>query len=392
MLVTGTYPPRPCGVGDHVQRLACELAKHGHQTWVVTSSVGVELAGSESDGNVQILREVTKWDFSSYETILDSIRRHKTEIVHVHYSPHSFELHPTITLLPWLLKRHVRSQSLRTVVTLHELGGPASVFLPGPARRLWLLPLLRSSDAAIVTNERYLSVLRVVPGLQSKLRYIPLAPTIEPIHEVNKNSVRRSLGVVNGEMLVARFGLVHDSHANCLPQMILAIKRLRTKGHRVKLLLVGGGNEIDRKELASLAHSNGIGDSIIFSGFCLPSDVSRYLLSADIAAQCCPEGVSEKRTGLLTAMAHGLAVVGQGKGHIASMFIHRENILLASSSGPGAIAEAIEELIVDVNLRGKLGQNAIKTAASFNWDRIRMATGEVYESLLQRPPRRSCIF
>jgi glycosyltransferase involved in cell wall biosynthesis len=291
-----------------------------------------------------------------------------------------------ITLLPWLLKRQVDSAKCKTVVTLHELAGPMAHSIPTPVRRAWLLPLLFASDAAIVTNERDLSLLRRVPGLKRRLNYIPFGSNIDAngLRGGDRQAIRRKLGIDEGETLVARFGFVHDLRANLFPELVLAIKRLSGKDYRVRLLLIGGGNQADRKEVTALAHSVGIEDLVLFTGFCSPDEVSGYLVSADIGIQLYPEGVCEKRTGLLAALAHGLPVVGLGKGHVASMFIDRENIALTPSSNPDDIAATVEGLIVDCDLRNTVSKNAILMAARFNWVSIGKAMNELYGKLSER--------
>lgn len=390
IFVTGKYPPQPCGIGDHVRRLVVELTRHGHEVSVLTSSNQPGEPNFYQREDAEIARMITRWDFDGYRRIMNHLRRQKTEIVHIHYQPDLYGRHPMITLLPIFFKKRSSGHQVKTVVTLHELAGPWALFSPGPLRRIWVLLLAWASDAAIVTNERDLSLLQRVPWLKKKLRYIPFGSNIETdnLQAVDRQTVRRELGIAEEEILVARFGFVHDIQANLFPELIRAIGQLSKKDFRVRLLLIGGENREDREKITSLANSIGIGNLIIFTGFCPPEKVSCYLASSDIGVQLYREGTCEKRTGLLTALACGLPVIGLGQGHTASMFTHRDNIMLASSSSPDDIAEAIEDLIVDKELRTKLSIGAIKLSAGFNWESIGNSISKLYRTLVQEPRAR----
>lgn len=390
-LVTGKYPPEPCGIGDHVRRLAVELAKEGHDVSVLTSSGRSGEPGFDRQEDAEIIRTVSGWDFGGYGKILRHLRKYRTEVVHIHYQPDLYGRHPMITLLPILLNKWSLGYRAKTIVTLHELTGPRLPPFFGPLRRAWVLLLAWSSYAAIVTNERDLSLLRRVPWLRKKLRYIPFGANIEAddLRVIDKQTIRRELGATEEEVLVARFGFVHDIRANLFPELIRAIERLSKKGFRVRLLLVGGENRKDREKIESLAGSIGIGNLIVFTGFCSPGRVLRYLAASDIGVQLYPEGACEKRTGLLTALACGLPVVGLGRRHVASMFTHRDNIMLAFSALPDDIAEAIEGLILDKELRIKLSAGAVRLAAGFNWKSIGTAIGRLYGTEVQGPRTRA---
>jgi glycosyltransferase involved in cell wall biosynthesis len=383
-MVVGEYLPERCGISDHVHQLAVELAKQGHDLFILSSPAGGEGSIGSSHDGIPVFREVPRWDFSSARSVVERIQRSQIEVVHLHYQPNLYQHHPQITFLPWLLHRHSARPRVKVVVTLHELAGPLFPLLPGPMRRVWLLPIVLFSDAVIVTNERDLSMLNRIPGFRRRLRYIPFGPTVDAMemNKQDKQAVRWRLGIADDEVLLMRFGLIHNLQLGFIPELLQALKHLCMKGHRVKLLLVGGGNDESRAELTSMARNLGIEGRILMTGHCSPPEISGYLSSADIAIQLYPEGVCEKRTGLLTALLHGLPVVGLGNRHVASLFINRENIMLTFSSSLNDIAATIEELIADRNLRGTVSKNALGVAARFNWALIGKQIDNLYGSLI----------
>lgn len=385
MLVTGKYPPTPCGIGDHTRRLAERLSKAVHQVCVLTSERPEGDVVGDGYGDVEVLRGVRRWDFRGYEDLKRSIQQHEIDLLHIQYHVHSFDGHPMMTMAPWRLRKELGRHRPRVVVTMHELAGPITRLLPGPARRLWLLPLMLFADAVIVTNERDMGYLRKVRFLSKKLHYIPFASHIEPMAggQVDKRAVRRRLGMGEEEVVVVRFGFVNNVRVSRLPDLLQAARRLIDKGHRVRLLLVGGECPEGRQEVLGLAEALGIAERVLMTGYCQASEVSGYLTASDLCVQLYPEGICEKRTGLLAALSHGLPIVCFRSGHVPSMFHHKENVMLVPVDDAEHLAATMEELIVSQVLRNMLRHNALKTAASFSWEAVGQKTDTLYR-LLQR--------
>ena len=381
MLITGKYPPQQCGIGDYTYRLAVELSKYGHDIAALTSSIGKGPI-LNGQGNVEVIREAFRWDFTDYPRIRDYVQGRKIEIVHIQYHAFSFHCHPMITLLPLLLKHGLRSASLKVVVTLHELAGPTTSIVPGPARRVWLLLLMHFSDAVIVTNERDLSYLQKIPLIKRRLHLIPLGSNFvtDIAQQADRSAARRDLGVADDETLLVRFGFLHNIRVSLIPQLLHALKLLLDQRYRVKLLMVGGEDAEGRKDVLSLAEDLRIEKHVLLTGYCSAEDVSRYLRSADIGVQPYPEGVCEKRSSLHAVLSHGLPVVSTRNGKVPSMFGHRKNIFLVPVDECEPMAEAITCLIEDIELRDTLAHNALKTMATFNWEAIGKMTDTLYTS------------
>ncbi len=383
LLVTGNYPPTPCGIGDYTQRLAVEMSRRRHDVFILTSAP-TDSTGPAADGRgpVEILRAVSKWDSQDCRKILEIVRSRRIDLLHIQYQPDTFRNRPMISLLPWALKRQ-RPKKVRVVVTLHELAGPATPFLPGPARRGWLLPLTFFADAIIVTNERDLFYLGQCPWLTRRLHLIPLAAAIDArsAWRVSREAVREKMGVHPDETLLIRFGFIHNARVSLIPQLLDAVQRLLREGRRVKLVFLGGADPRGTSEALAMADRLGIKEGILFTGYRPAEEVSQILASADIGIQLYPEGICEKRSGLQTAMAHGLPVIGLGKGRIPSMFEHGRNLWLLSAAHPRSVAEGIKTLMNDAGLRDLLGRNAVQTAARFNWQAIGQTTDTLYQSL-----------
>lgn len=383
IFITGKYPPQECGIGDYTQRLAQKLSRSGYQIFILTSvpQKRQNAINERQNNGVEIIRVITQWDFKDYQAILNEILKNKIDLVNIQFQISFFNSLPMITLLPFFLKLRRHTNRIRVVVTLHELAGPVTWFFPGQLRRLWLLPLIFWADAVIVTNERDLFLLHNVPFLKRRIHHIPLVSNIDVEQNIDKQAVRRRLRINDDEILILRFGFINNIRATFILELIQAINKLCNKGHKVRLILVGGTDLKDSGIVLSFADSLGIAERVILTGYCSVQEVSQYLGSADIGVQLYPDGVCGSRGALLATMAHGLPTIGLKKGYVPGVFVDRENILLLLKNDPEDIARGIEELILDEALRERLKRKSIEAVRGFNWEMVCKQIDHLYTSL-----------
>src|SRR5262249_31181034 len=80
------------------------------------------------------------------------------------------------------------------------------------------------------------------------------------------------------------------------------------------------------------------------------------------------------------AMAHGRPVIATRVGGLVDLVRDRETGLLVPPGSPGALRAAIDRLLSDPELRGRLGAAGRAWIAEYcNWDRVAEATLAVYE-------------
>lgn len=380
LLISGRYPPLPCGIGDQTQRLATALVRRGHQVSIFTSRDTTARPCMTEEEGVQVFREAVSWSDDDRARIADVVQRQNVEIVHIQYHADAFHWHPMVTMLPLRLKKMFRPMKFRVVVTPHDLSGPIR-FLPSLVRRVWLLPFLLFADGVVVTTERYYSLLRRLPLLHREPTYIPLGSSIAVYSNVDKQTVRKNLGVNKGDFFVVRFGFVHNVRASFIRQLLQAIRLLVNAGHPIKFFFIGSVEPKGREFVLSLAKSLGIGKHLLLTGYCPESEVSRYLSSADAAVQLYPDGVSGSRAALVTTLAHGLPTLAFRTGTVPSWLRHEENVLLVPSRKPSHLARALARLMSDPKLQKRLRANAPRGVAG--WGKIADQTEELYKNLME---------
>lgn len=139
--------------------------------------------------------------------------------------------------------------------------------------------------------------------------------------------------------------------------LLLAAALLRDNGRDFSLRLVGEGPEWPR--LQRLVHELRLGDRVVFLGPLSESEVRAEYERADIFVLPCRKLANGDQDGLpnviLEAMAHGLPVASTRLDGIAEAIVDGESGLLADQDDPAGLAQHLERLIEDAELRRRIG-------------------------------------
>ena len=142
-LVSGSWPPQACGVGDYTNRLANMLER--------------------DNINVERVSLTSLWSHS-----LSAIKMQASEIIHIQYPTMGYGRSIAPTLLPFLQRRK------RVVVTIHEFSNFS------PVRRPWFYSFAHKADARIFTNSQELNAFKSVMRPSTGLDFIvPIASNID---------------------------------------------------------------------------------------------------------------------------------------------------------------------------------------------------------------------
>ncbi len=358
-----------------------ELAARDYQVFIFTSATRDKPISYREDA-LFVYREATRWDSADYQRMLGHICQDQIGLIHLQYHPNSY---PNLSAFFRLLRSNPAAQKLKIVVTLHELTGLGSLF--ALVRLLQLLPLLFRADALILTNNRDKRRLSRIPFLRNKLWLIPLAPSfdVEPLPSVERERLRAQWGIGTNEILLVRFGFVHNIQVSLIPDLIAALSHLLAKGHSVKLLFAGADTAADRTEIDSLARYFGVENSILYTGYRSPKEISHLLQIADIAVQLYPEGVCERRSSLQAVLAHALPLISTKRGIPPPFFVQGRNVLLVPANNPVLLAEAVTRLIRDPVLRRLMSAGTAEVGDRFGWTTTTEATEQLYQTLLTTP-------
>jgi glycosyltransferase involved in cell wall biosynthesis len=133
--------------------------------------------------------------------------------------------------------------------------------------------------------------------------------------------------------------------------LLAAVAELIRRGHKARLQLVGEGP--DRSSLEQAAQTAGIGQCVNFAGAVNQDGILKLYRAADIFALASfAEGIPVV---LMEAMAMELPCISTFVAGIPELIVNERDGLLVMPSDIGALTEALQRLLVDPELRLRLG-------------------------------------
>lgn len=387
LVIAGVFPPERIAEADHAFRVSLELAKRGFRIEVLTQQGAV--AGPELPFRVHPI--MSRWSWYELPRLLKIARRVAPDVVHLWFLGNIYHFHPMITFVPALLKRLLPNTAVVTQVSFPVPSGayrfPLSTRLArkafavgfGPARIDYGYgALLRDSDSVIVMAPGHLDTLAThCSGLARKTILIPPPPLLQmaPATAESRARGRKALGLAEDDFVFAYFGRLYRLKG--LETLLEAFHLLRRRHPRVKLAVIGGADpgwsDSDWKveQLYEMARTLDIEDGIAWSGeFPFDSDLgSAYLRAADCAVLPFDRGVALNNSSFAGVAAHALATLATRGDTLDSPFREGENVLLCPPLNPPAMADAMERLLADPQLRARLHSGIEALAREwFSWE------------------------
>lgn len=358
LLVTGSFPPMKCGVGDYTASLAEALGElPGTQIAVLTTTVDGVAKGR---GNVELLQLVPSWRWSSLRPVLEAIRHWHPDIVHIQYPTQGYGA----SWLPWFLPVFLRLMGIMQVHTWHE-------FLP-MGRRSALMALY--CDGVIVVRPRYKESM---PSFYRWLvrnrpfEFIPNASAlpVATLTDGERTIVRRQFTTRDAK-LVAFFGFIYP-HKGVEDLFEIA------DPEKHDLVIIGNCDEADsyhRLILDQVRNGAWKGRATI-TGFLPAYQAAKILAASDAVILPFRQG-----GGLWNTSLHG-AVIQRNFVLTTSQVEHgydsSRNIYFAR---PGDIGEMREAL------RAHIGQRSNQTAQATygSWSEIAASHVAMYRTVLEK--------
>jgi glycosyltransferase involved in cell wall biosynthesis len=161
---------------------------------------------------------------------------------------------------------------------------------------------------------------------------------------------RGLIGAPTGSQLLVAIGRLSPEKGHA--DLVEAVAQLVRENSRVHLVIVGNGPEQDR--LQQQCVRLGIAQQVTFAG--IQADVRAFYALADVLVL--PSHSEGSPHVLLEAMSAGCAIVATRVGGIPEMVRNGENALLVDSAAPAKLADGINTVLADTNLRHQLGESA----------------------------------
>jgi phosphatidylinositol alpha-mannosyltransferase len=362
-VVTEYYYPHLGGVCEHVHFFAREARRLGHEVDIITS----RLPGAPPEPNViRIGRSVPIYINGSYSRITAgrTLRRDlrqvfldgRYDIVHVHS--------PLTPVLPLLAIVESPCPVVGTFHTYFDRSLGYRVFRPAVQKRLDMLSAaIAVSQSTIVALERYFDAdWKIIPnGVDTDL----FRPDASRPPEIR--------GDVPAILFLGRF-----DPRNGLSTLLDAFKRVKKRGRRAQLVIVGDGPL--RKHYYRRA---GRDPDITFVGSVLDGRPSYYAHSAIYA---CPTTKASFGITLLEAMACRTPVVCSDILGFRDVVMHGREALMVPCDDSEALANGLVRLLDDEELRTRLGETGRARSLEYDWRSVTSAILDVYRDVLAPAP------
>ena len=311
-----------------------------------------------SGAPVSCLGEAGRWDLRGVRNLVRLLRELRPDVVHAHL--------PVPGVLARLMKPLFGYRLVYTEHNLWQRLGRASYWLNRLTYPLNDVTLYVSQEVADSAG-RPGSVLANCVDVHAIAGAVAAEPGLREQHGIPPAAVV----VVNVANATPK-----KNQANLLQ----AFERLRRRRDGVHLVLIGQAAEC-WGELQHQAGQLGIGDRVHFHG---PSDhVPGLLKACDVF--CLSSDYEGLPISLLEAMAAGLAPVCTAVGGIPSVIQDGEDGLLVPRRDPGTLADALERVCADAELRRRLGEAARVTVHErYDVPRMIAQLEQAYEAALGR--------
>jgi len=195
-------------------------------------------------------------------------------------------------------------------------------------------------------------------------------------------TVRRELGLPADAHVLLFAGRIQPLKAPDVLLRAVAVLLERRPELRSRLVVpvVGGpsGSGLEHPEaLADLASDLGLADIVRFVPPVAQVVLSRWCAAADLVAV--PSYNESFGLVAVEAQASGTPVVAAAVGGLTTVVSDGVSGLLVDGHDAGAWATALERIVTDDALRGRLAAGALDHARGFSWDRTADRTLDVYE-------------
>ena len=237
--------------------------------------------------------------------------------------------------------------------------------------RPWhILPFKKADYVTVISSD--LKERARKSGAKCEIKIIPNGVDLEKFQNLNCNfQINKSnLGFKEDDkILITTSRLVKKNAVSDV------IKSLQYLPDNIKFLILGVGPL--EKNLKNLTDKLNLRSRIKFAGQINHEELPGYFNLADIFIRpSLSEGLGNS---FLEAMAFGLPIIGTPVGGITDFLKHKETGLVCEVNNPKDIAEKVESLLEDDDLRIKIIQNGKRLVKEeYNWDNIAKETEKIF--------------
>lgn len=340
-IISGSWPPEVCGVGDYTELLAGQLEEVG----VVVSRISH-----------------SSWSWECRHEIEHKIRDHAPDILHLQYPARGYGASRVPAWLMW------KCRDLLCVVTLHEysaqVGSPICGVIP---RGLPHYIPFSIANALIFSSDYELSKLAsIAPWITAKSHVLPIGSNIPVSQKQHKRQAR-----------LVHFGQICPNKG--IENFLRLSKIINQRQLNLECLLIGNVPQGFSEWAAPLLSQMEAANVGIYQGASATA-VADIFAASQFAYLPFPDGASAKRGSLLAALINGVIVITRHGSDTPNWI--REVTLHADT--PDQAAEILHKLGQDINFCDSVRDKALSIASQIDWKDITLQHLNIYYSLMMK--------
>jgi glycosyltransferase involved in cell wall biosynthesis len=354
LIVSPLFPPARGGLPDHADRLAAAL--HGPLSVTVLTSPGVD-----TDRPFAVRGELARWHDPG--AVLDAVARVASSgPVLWEYVPHMYGRGGVNLALP-AVWRALRRQGRRQVAIAHEIAGPFSWWphrsLYALAHRLQWRALVRTADAIGISTAGWLERIQRSPGRWDHLFLAPSPANVPTplLPADHRDCWRAKQGLAAARQVVGYYGTIG---AGKQFDWVLGAWRTALTVEPATALVVVGADPTEQAAAGERAWMRGL-------GYVPAGDAAEALQAMDLLLLPFVDGVSERRSSFMAALANGVPVLTT-VGPATGRELRSAGCYLAADGGRAGFAQETVRALADrARLRQLGARGARHYAGRYDW-------------------------
>jgi len=356
LIITGSFPPMRCGVGDYTACLAEALGKLRDTKIAILTDVR---ATAGRDLNFTVFPIVHGWKLSDLSHIIKTIRLWKPDVVHIQYPTQGYGR----SWLPWFLPIILLLMNVTTVQTWHE---------DFPMARCRNLPVAIVPGGLIVVRPNYVASMPVWSRWLIRNKSFDFIPNASAVPKIELSDTERSClhkrFTSAAIPIVAFFGFVYVHKG--VDQLFQILDSSRH--HLILICDLDVSDPYHKTLLDHISHGKWVG-KVTVTGFLPAEEVGRLLAMADAVVFPFREGGGRWNTSVHGALAQGTFVLTTS--YEQHGYSPAENIYYAH---PGDVTDMRRALQFYLGRRNSEGP----TDQYINWEAIAHRHRTLYQTLL----------
>jgi glycosyltransferase involved in cell wall biosynthesis len=335
LMVSGSWPPQACGVGDYTERLCCELERND-----------IAVVRFADDGLSQ------PYSFGAIRQVNEA----NCDVVHIQYPTAGYGRSFTPSALP------SRVHGKPVIVTLHEYASFRWY------RRPWFSPFARRCATRIFTTDEERELFQ---------RRFPARNGIDLTVEIASN-IPVAANAARRPGRVSYFGLIAPNKG--IEAFLDLCEVARANPNNLTFELIGAIPDQYRRYAEAILQRASACDALL--SIDLPNDaVAKRLAASSFAYLPFPDGASAKRGTLAAAIVNGLIVVTRHT-PITPGWVRSATL---DTRTPDDALDVIARLQQDGRQREVAAKRSALVASRFRWDAIAQRHADLYRHLLNIP-------